>query len=230
MTVTTRVQPIDRDLIIRLTGQDPAARQAEFAAFARAKLAEADAQNSAAIGYVPEHKTFVDGSEGVEDNVKPDGGTILYEFQLIRTTIDWIEEQLLAHSPVLSGAYRRAHKLYADDIEVPFGAEVPPAQSYVFVNTAPYSRKIEGTGPKDRKPQSSQAPEGVFQAVASLARARFSNSVKISFAFVSEPSGAVGEWAQTSSARALAARVRGGNPTKHTEWLTRQPAIIVTPR
>jgi hypothetical protein len=55
-----------------------------------------------------------------------------------------------------------------------------PAQQYVFVNTDPYARKIEGT--KQKPPSSPQAPDGVYQAVATLAR-KFSNLAKITFSY-----------------------------------------------
>jgi len=56
----------------------------------------------------------------------------------------------------------------------------PPAQEYVFVNTTPYARKIEGN--KGRPPSSPQAPDGVYQAVATLAR-KFSNVAKVTFSY-----------------------------------------------
>ena len=48
------------------------------------------------------------------------------------------------------------------------------ADEYVFINTVPYARKIE-------RGSSSQAPDGVYQAVAMLARDRFGNVARITY-------------------------------------------------
>ena len=37
--------------------------------------------------------------------------------------------------------------------------------------------------------------------------------------------GAIGEWAQSASARRLAARSRRGNAARHTDWLTQSPDL-----
>jgi hypothetical protein len=215
MTVTTRVQPIDRDLIIRLVGS-PEERSAEFAAFARETLAEAEKTNEAVLGHVPPHKTFVDGAEGAsEDRVRPDG-VIVYEFELVTDALVWIGEQLAVHSPVKTGRYQKSHVLFADGTEVPDGSDVPQAAEYVFVNLQPYSRKLEKI-------------DGIYEGVAAIASSRFGNQARISFSYFSVPDGAVGAYAQTASARALADRhSRHGN--RAAEWLTRQPAITVKPR
>ena len=52
------------------------------------------------------------------------------------------------------------------------------AEEYVFINTQPYARKIEGTGGRRMAPQ---APDGVYQAVATLAQRRFGNIARITF-------------------------------------------------
>src|ERR1700730_8105367 len=102
MGVTTKVQPFDRNLIIRLTGS-PEERSAEFAAAAREILAETEANNAAALGHVPPHVTIVDGVRGAsEDQVRPDG-TIVYEFELVSDVLGWIADQLELHSPVGGG-------------------------------------------------------------------------------------------------------------------------------
>jgi hypothetical protein len=222
MGVTTKVQPIDRDLVIRLTGTD-ADRSAAFAAFARETLADAEATNEQVLGHVPPHHTIVDGVTGAsEDQVRPDG-VIVYEFELVTDALIWIGEQLELHSPVGAaardphpGLYQKSHVLFADGDEVPIGADVPPASQYVFVNLQPYARKLERL-------------DSVYEGVASIAAGRFGNQAKITFGYYSVPSGAVGEYAQTASAKALADRhSRRGN--RAAEWLTRQPAVMVSPR
>jgi hypothetical protein len=221
MVVTVKVQPIDRDLIITLVAGTPEQRSAIFAEFARKKLAEGEEQDKQVLGQVPPHKTFVDGSEGAsEDNVKPDGGIIVYEFEIVSDALIWISEQLQQHSPVGSGRdphpglYQRSHVLFADGNEVPMGSTIPPASEYEFVNIVPYAVKIEhGSSP--------QFPDGVYEAVAALARARFGNSAKIEFNYRALLGSSVASpvpLKNTSAARAA-------NKSD-----VRQPSIIITPR
>ena len=83
------------------------------------------------------------------------------------------------HSPRLTGHYASSHVLFADGAETSVNNPAP-AEEYVFVNTTPYARKLEGT--KGRPPSSPQAPDGVYQAVATLAR-KFSNVAKVTFSY-----------------------------------------------
>ena len=57
----------------------------------------------------------------------------------------------------------------------------------MFLNTQPYARKIEGYrglgGVVHRAPSSPQAPDGVYQAVATLAQRKFGNVAKITFSY-----------------------------------------------
>jgi hypothetical protein len=62
----------------------------------------------------------------------------------------FIATQLRLRSPVLTGRYRDAHMLYADDVAVASAADVangdadiPEAKVYEFRNAQPYARKIE---------------------------------------------------------------------------------------
>lgn len=61
----------------------------------------------------------------------------------------WIAQELFDLSPVLSGTYRDAHRLFADGQEVGSaedvvnGTDIPEVGEYVFVNSVEYARKIE---------------------------------------------------------------------------------------
>lgn len=181
----------------------PAARQKIIADVARQGLAESQEINRRALGRVPEHETFVDGRKGAAlESVNPDRGTIAFTFTLLGDMFGWIDLQLIRHSPALTGQYRRSHVLLADGASVDPDNPPAAAREYAYVNTLAYARKIEGVG--ERKPQSSQAPEGVYDVVAALASARFGNLAKIHFAY-----------------RALTGAAKG---------VSRQPAIIVVPR
>lgn len=227
MPVTTKIQPIDDDIKIFISDLlSPAAQSAAFAAFAEGELEDAEATDTAALGYTPTHTTFVDGTESNNlDSVRPDG-TISFVFNLIDDVFAWVYDQLETHAPYKSGEFRQSIRLYADGNEVDPNDEVPPASQYVFLSNVAYARKIEGAA--GRKPESSQAPDGIFQVVATMASQRFSKEAKISFHYVSPADGGIVDWAQTPSAREHAQRYRGGNKLLHTAWLTSVPAIIIT--
>jgi hypothetical protein len=219
MGLTVKVDPIDRDIAVALAEDlSPEARSATLAEFAREALADAEQQNTAALGSEPPHDTFVDGTQGKsEDQVSPDG-VIVYQFQLIGDVLTFVDEQLIAASPVKSGRYQRSHTLYADGTETDPDSPAP-ASEYVFLNLQPYARKIEAG-------QSKSAPEGVYEGVATLASARFGNVAKVSYTFRSPAGGAVVDWAGTESAKRHArAHRRIAHPQT---WLTNQPAIVIT--
>lgn len=223
MGIKTLIDPFDRD--VQLLISNTLSRKGQsgiLAQAAREELAKGQDRNRAALGHVPPHRTFVDQSENAPiESVRPDG-VIVFEFQLVETALAWIAEMLVRNSPVKSGRYQDSHILFADGVAVEPGNIPPLADEFVFLNAMPYSRRIE-------RGWSPQRPEGVYDATATLAKRRFGNIASIRFGFRSFPSGAVGDWAQTGSARALAKRVRKGRESAHTEWLTRQPAIVISP-
>lgn len=202
----TKIEPINRDLDVIFAGTlSPEARSKFLADFAREALADGEEQNASVLGHKPPHRTFVDGTENQDiDRVRPDG-TIVYEFELVSELLIWIADQLQSHAPVKTGRFRSSFLVFADGDEVDVGADIQIAQEYVFLNIQPYARKIErGLSP--------QAPEGVFEAVAALASARFGNMAKVRFSYRTPISGA------------LVGGKRGDRATNRT------PAIIVTPR
>lgn len=226
MSVVTKIQPIDRDLVIRLLGT-PQERSAIHAQFAREKLAEAQETDKQITGSVPSHETFVDGSKGVsEDRVRPDGGVIVYEFDLVSDVLAWISDTLETHSPVGGnldphpGLYKKSHVMLANG-SLADPSNPPAADEYVFVNSQPYARKIE-------KGSSQQFPDGVYEATAALARAKYGNIAKITFNYRSIEGGEIGAWAKTASAKAHASN--HSRVSNASAWLTSQPAIIVTLR
>jgi hypothetical protein len=211
MALSVRITPIRRDLDVMFKqGIGDKAQSALLAAFALEKIEEAKAQNKQALGRVPPYKTYVDGREGAPlESVKPNG-VIRVEFQLVNEAIAWIYQQLQIHSPVLTGRYANSHELFADGVQVDNPNAAPPAEEYVFLNTQPYARKIEGD--LSREPSSRQAPEGVYEAVATLAQNKFSRLGKIRFSYRTPIGGQI-------------AGGRIGDRSKR-----RTPAIIVTLR
>jgi hypothetical protein len=155
----------------------PAARSALIAEAAREALAEAQTANRAALGRDTPHEAHVDGRRGAPfESVNPDRGIIAIEFDISVDVFDFIGRLLVLHSPVLTGAYQDAHQLYADGVAVERYDAATRAEEWVFLNTQPYSRKIE-------RGLSNQAPDGVYQAVAELARKRFGNIAAVKFTY-----------------------------------------------
>lgn len=218
-----RLSPLARDIDLIISQElAPEVQVERYAEFARGALKEGQETNRKALGYVPDHDTFVGGAKtaGLEGLRVSDA--ITFEFHLLVDVIQWVDEQLILHSPVKSERYARSHAWFADDVEFSDPSNPPPAEGYVVLNAQPYARKIE-------RGQSKQAPDGVYEAVATLAKRRFGNIAYVGFSYRSFPGGAVGKWAGTASAEKLAREVRGGNRRGHEDWLTRQPAIFIDP-
>jgi hypothetical protein len=217
MVVRTKVAPINRDIELMLSDDlSPTAQSAQFAEYAGEQIEEAKQIDATILGRVPRYTVSVDGQmDAPLTSVKSDG-VIVAEFELIDDVLKWIADQLETHSPVKTGRYQKSHTLFADGTEIDVGAVISPADVYTFINDQPYARKIE-------RGSSSQAPDGVYQAVAHLAAARFGNIAKISFTFQAFLGGAIGAWAATTkmSSKGHAAA------SSRAEWLSRQPAIIV---
>jgi len=224
-----KLDPIAKDIALILGEELSLDAQAmQLRATAQQALAEGEATNKAALGYVPTHDTFIDGAQRTDLNGVRANSVITFEFHLLLDVIQFVDEQLIIHSPVGNRAkppgtrYNESHVWFADGVEFTDVANPPPAEQYAVLNAQPYARKIErGLSP--------QAPDGVYQGVSVLAKQRYGNVAYVGFGYRSFPAGAVGEWAQSSTARDLARRVRGGRPDRHTDWLTRQPAIIIDP-
>lgn len=173
--VRTRIDPIDRDIAVMISGDLSAEEQGRVRArFAREALEDAQEANRRVLGMVPLHDTFVDRVKGAPlESVKPDG-TILFEFRLLDDALTWISEQLVRHAPFRTGRYAASFDLFVDGALVDIVNPPATFSEAVFLNSQPYSRKIE-------MGQSPQAPDGVFEAVAVLAQRRFGNTARIGF-------------------------------------------------
>jgi hypothetical protein len=217
MAVVARIEPISRDIqaIIR-ENLSPAAKSRVLAQFARETIEEASEINRRALGKVPPYQTFVDGRKsGALDRVRPDG-VIVAEFDLISGLLSFVSEQLWIHSPVRTGRYQKSHRIFADgaligEVATNTRALAGPggrwtsgridAREWVFVSVVSYARRIE-------RGWSPQAPDGVYQAVAALARRRFASLARVQFTY------------------------RGVNglsfPKRRSSTDMRQPAIVIT--
>jgi hypothetical protein len=192
MSLTAKIDPIDRDVALLFDVElGPEARSKALADFAREQLSAAQETNRQALGMVPPHETFVDGRKGASvETVKPDG-TIVFLFDLIEDALMWIGEHLPKESPVRTGKFAKSFILLADGVEVPMPGPIPPASEYVFANVQPYARKIE-------RGLSAQAPDGVFQAIAVVAKGRFGNMAAIKFSYRALTGGMIMEYKSTA--------------------------------
>ena len=164
-------EPLDLDVqAIIAEDLSPDAQSRILAQVARDELAAAEATNRVALGYVPGHTTTVDGAAGADESrVRPDG-EIVYAFDLVQDLFAWIAHELESFAPVRSGRYLHAFLFFVDGVLASLDGEAPEGREFVFMSAVPYAGKIEG---EHRAPESPQAPNGVFEAVAVLAQHAF---------------------------------------------------------
>lgn len=191
---------------------------------ARQVISEAAASNARVLGHEPPRREFVDGQEGVPfEAVKPDG-RIDAEFEMVDEVVKWISTELVRASPIgpgINGHYKDNHVIVVDNMVLEPGTEMPTKFGEIAImNTQPYARKIE-------RGLSSQAPDGVYQVIASVASHRFGNILRIRFSYRNPLFGGIHSWAKTPGA-ARWARAHGRRRDA-AEWLRRQPAILLTP-
>jgi hypothetical protein len=223
MSITARVQTMDRDVELLIDETlSPEAYSQAFGREARRIIEDQDDQNAAMLGRDVTYKTFVDGVQGTD--LESAERRIAAEWDLLETLFEDVFRMLLEESPVLTGAYGESITLFADGVPVaPTAVEaVPEASEYFFAATVPYARKIE-------RGQSAWAPDGVFQGIAAVASRRFGNIARIRYSMRSIQGGAIGDWA-AGTGYVAAGRLRNRPGARRTEWLTRQPAIVIVPR
>jgi hypothetical protein len=233
VTVRTKITPINQwiELVVS-RNLSPKARQEAVAKFARSRLAETQAANAAALGQAPDYTQTVDGKRGAAlETVNPDRGRITFEFDIVTDVLTWIMQELRHRSPVLSGAYREGHRLFADGVEVDI-ANVPPAEEYSFTNTVPYSRKIEvGTTKSGRQFTINVDEYRPYDHVSAEAARRFGNIARIGYTF----RGIVGGYQIAASSSPVArkrtakGRFAAGTISAHNRKDMRYPTITVRP-
>lgn len=125
-------------LIGKLTGPEA---QRKVAAIARDFRAEMIASGRASGAFT----TTVDGIEGAaEENVRTDGGVIIYRFNGMAAAVAFALDYVRARSPVLTGRFRDAWMVWVDGRPFEAAPQRIPAGAEVFItNTQPYARKID---------------------------------------------------------------------------------------
>lgn len=214
-----RIDPVALDDRIKIAGQARDERREVAVAYARRGIDDALRRNAEVLEEFPEYEVTVDGRRGAPlEDVNPDAGSIIVEFDLLTTALQWIASALLDRSPVKTGDYKRSHTLFVDGVavstlDVLAYTEIPFGEVYSFVNTISYARKLE-IG-KDRRggPFLKQVPNRIYQRVARDARRRFSKLATIRFTYTDV------------SDHGTATRRR-----RSSRWGLLFPMIIVTPR
>jgi hypothetical protein len=200
MKVSTRINSIQRQIVaIQDRTLSPEAQAKRLADRAEEAIAEAAAQNRAVLGRPVHYKVTVDGREGAPiASVKPNG-RVVANFDLLREVLEWIGDELVKASPRLTGKYSKSHVMEIDGVIWDAIGPMPDGTVFKFFNMTPYARKMEprkrviseraffGDRRKFRKQtktdqgQSSQAPDGVYAAVAAIARAKYGDVARISY-------------------------------------------------
>ena len=182
MAIKTRIDPIAETIkLIVASNLSPAAQQNAIASFATGAIAEADATNNRVLGRIPPRTITVDGRQGADlTEVKPDGGSIIVEWEIVTDVLVWIGETLRARSPVgPTGHYRDGWTLLADGVEVVQDGQTPAADVFTFVNVVPYARKIEVGKTRSGRDFVIQVPNRIAERTAKDAQSRFGNIAKI---------------------------------------------------
>jgi hypothetical protein len=182
MAFKTQIGPLSGQINLLISRTlSPAARSKKFAEFAKAGIAEADAVNSRALGRPVSRIVTVDGRAGAPiERVRPEG-LIVAQWDVGAPALFWIWNALRDRSPFLTGKYRKGHKLLADGAELLFGAIIPIARSYLFVNAEPYSHKIEIGKTESGRDFEIMVPNRIYERVAREANSMFGQFLVIEY-------------------------------------------------
>lgn len=227
--ISARLQPVSRELELAVRGDLARDVRALLVAnVAREDIAEIDRVNDAAVGTDVHYRTFVNGSASEQfESVDPDRGAIAAAWDLGTDVVAQIGAMLREHSPVGSGKdphpglYKSSHLLFADGVQVDAPDPSLNVSEWAYISGVPYARKIE-------RGQGHASADGVYEGVAALARRRYGNQAKINFTFRSLAAGgssALSRWASSTSS---GGHIR--NAARRSDWLQRQPAIVITLR
>jgi hypothetical protein len=187
-------------------------------------VAKAKQLNKEIMDAAPHPLAMVRHVDGVrdapEETVKPDG-VIVYDYDRLDQVVEFALETLRQLSPVDSGDYARGHVVMLNGEVVDGLGSWKPGDRITISNPEPYARKIE-IGKNGYR-----ANGHVYDKAERLVNRRFGNMATAFLIYDTAPPGAIHEWAGSASGAAWAKSQRGGNSAKHTEWLTRQPTLLI---
>jgi len=235
MPTTVSADSIDRTITALLSGGlSIEAQETAAARFAEARIREAEAANRGASGRKVTYRLTVDGGVAT----LPLGrvrltSTVVADFSWQQEIVDWVWAEVVRASPVKSGRYRESLRIYADGVEHTAPPADAAAEEWVITVTTAYARKIEGYG-KKRPPASRNAPKGVFQVVAELAKRRFDNlaAIKFTYFIIDNPATHIGRWAHGATRaptrrKNTSSKYKRWNAARARERNLRNPAILI---
>lgn len=187
MSIVTRLLPQNFQVTVARPFT-PIEHRAIVSVFAAAKLAEVQAINRAALGFLPDYKTTVDGQVGRSIlGVKLDGGEIVYDFAIVdrRDVIVVALDALRNASPVVSGRYRDSHTVYINGSPVEGIPDlIKPFDEVMIANPVPYARRIEIGRTKSGRSFVVQVDNRIYERVVKNTLVpRFGNQAKIVFEY-----------------------------------------------
>lgn len=207
---SARIEPIRRDLELLIDENlSPEAFSRQFGQTARRIIEKQDDVNDRTLGRDVKYKTSVDGKPS--NKLETAKHRIVAEWDLLETMFQDILTMLRDASPFITGKYRESITLFADNAPVAITQGLPDAGEYFFAATVPYARKIE-------RGSSLQAPDGVFEAVASVASKRFGNVARVRYGFRAVIAGAGVDYIRSG---------QGSRSDRASERDNRQPAVII---
>lgn len=198
---------------------------ANVLALTRQQIAQvAKEQNAKIMASQPRPLNFVRHVDGVkdapEDTVKT-GGVIVYDYGRLDQVAEFALETVRQLSPVESGDYVRSHVLMLNGQVVDNLVAWKPGDRITISNSEPYARKIEIGGKGYR------AHGHVYDKAETIVNRRFGNIAAVHLIYEKAPPGAIHDWAASAKGAAWASSRRGGNEKYHSEWLTRQPTLLI---
>lgn len=189
--MASNIQAVRRQIdILKTAVLSPDAFRKMHADIAKKAISDLEAEQ----GRYP-RETVVDGRRGASEETVKAYGVIQYEISAINDVVDDVYDALAALSPIKNPNKKRGHpsRWYLEHIWVfvngqkidgdGAGLDIGLTDSVVFVDVAPYARKIEfGLSKK-------YAPNGVFEVTARKMARKWSNVCKITFDYrgVSNP-------------------------------------------
>lgn len=216
MPARVKLPVLRRDIVFSGDGVfSPEMGARAFADLASASITEIDRANDEALGRDVPYRTFVDGREAHNLRAAAIAREIVARWELASGVVAYIDDLLMQAGPVLTGAYRKAHVIYADGVEIDDPDKAIAAREVLFLSLVPYARRVE-------RGKKGYAPGHVYEAVAAMAKARFSNVALIKFTYQAPEgdAGQLGAWAVRHAAHAR-------KPRQQAQKNLRQPAILV---
>jgi hypothetical protein len=191
MALRIALDPVERLNVMAIDAGTLAARRQIAADVARAGLEEALRRNEAALGFRPDFEVTVDGRRDVPfEAVNPDRGSIIIEFNIVPAMLHWIARMLLEASPVKKGDYQAGHTLFVDGVatltakQLATGAQASAGETYAFVATVPYARRLENGKDRKGRPFVKQVPPHICERVAKEARRKYAHIATIRFNYI----------------------------------------------